>query len=190
MYKPEWNIPLPEPLPTKLKPLCDVPNLMEDVWITHPTEEVPHWLSESTVREGIWAILKLAAVHLALLEPANAHLWVSLEQQCSHLLNLHPLWPSPLASEGIFNHLVFRVAEAAQSLHISQNNLDSFNHSLPLEQTIENIDNEDALKEDGLDSSRTMDEVLFDDFLLQTNDNNTIEPNVMDVPKSCNSRTV
>ncbi|KAG6859893.1 hypothetical protein C0995_002387 [Termitomyces sp. Mi166 len=82
--------------------------------------------------------------------------------------------------EDIFDHLVFRAMEAAQSLHVSQNNLDSFNHPLPPEQTIENINDEDALKEDGLDSGRTTNEVSFNDFLLQTNDNDTIEPNVMD----------
>ncbi|KAG6901831.1 hypothetical protein C0995_007402 [Termitomyces sp. Mi166 len=105
MYKHEWNIPLPEPLPTELKPLCDAPNLMENVWITCLTKEVPHWLGDSAMREGIQAILKvdccaeelqwlqvkvvnlsqwfgheLAAIQLALLEPTNGHLHATLEQ--------------------------------------------------------------------------------------------------------------
>ncbi|KAG6867712.1 hypothetical protein C0993_012020 [Termitomyces sp. T159_Od127] len=59
MYKPEWNIPLPGPLSTELKPLCDATNLLEDVWISHPMDEVPHWLGDAMVQEGIRAMLKV-----------------------------------------------------------------------------------------------------------------------------------
>lgn len=96
MYQVQWNIPLPEPLPTELKPLRDAPHLMEDVWISRPMEEVPRWLSDSAVRRGIRAMLKvdrcteeqrrlqmeavnlsrwygreLAAIELALIEPTS-----------------------------------------------------------------------------------------------------------------------
>ena len=59
LYKPEWNIPLPEPLPTQLAVLRDSSSLMEDVWIVPAEGEVPRWLEDSDVREGIRAILKL-----------------------------------------------------------------------------------------------------------------------------------
>jgi hypothetical protein len=59
LYKPEWNIPLPEPLPTQLAVLRDSSSLMEDVWIAPAEGEVPRWLEDRDVREGIRAILKL-----------------------------------------------------------------------------------------------------------------------------------
>ncbi|KAG6882607.1 hypothetical protein C0992_011225, partial [Termitomyces sp. T32_za158] len=63
MYRPEWAIPLPEPLPTELQPLRDAPHLMQDVWISHPMEEVPRWLQDKNVQEGIRAMLKLDRCH-------------------------------------------------------------------------------------------------------------------------------
>lgn len=59
MYRPDWGIPLPEPLPNELKPLRDAPHLMQDVWISRPTEKVPRWLEDKNVRNGIRAQLKL-----------------------------------------------------------------------------------------------------------------------------------
>lgn len=59
LYKPEWNIPLPEPLPTQLAILRDSSQLMEDVWITRSQHEVPRWLEDGDVREGIRAVLKV-----------------------------------------------------------------------------------------------------------------------------------
>jgi hypothetical protein len=59
LHHPEWNIPLPEPLPTQLAVLRDSSILMEDVWITRSQGEVPKWLEDADVREGIRAVLKL-----------------------------------------------------------------------------------------------------------------------------------
>ncbi|KAG5732703.1 hypothetical protein E4T56_gene16831 [Termitomyces sp. T112] len=145
MYKPEWKIPLPEPLPTELKPLHDVSHLMQDVWINCPTEEVPQWLSDSTVQEGIWAMLKtewcteelqqlhveainlslwfsceLAAVELALIKPSNMSLHILLEQQHSCLLHLHSLWPSPFAPQHVFDSLISKAKEVVQTLNASK----------------------------------------------------------------------
>ena len=53
LHRPEWNIPLPEPLPTQLAVLRDSSVLMEDVWITRSQGEVPKWLEDADVREGI-----------------------------------------------------------------------------------------------------------------------------------------
>ncbi|KAH7905205.1 hypothetical protein BJ138DRAFT_975864, partial [Hygrophoropsis aurantiaca] len=58
LYDPSWNIPLPRPLPTKLSALREDQRLMEDVWITPATEEVPRWLEDQDVRDGIRAMLK------------------------------------------------------------------------------------------------------------------------------------
>ena len=59
MYRPEWELPLPDALPVKLDDLCNNPSLMEDVWITRTAPEVPRWLEEVKVQVGIRAMLKL-----------------------------------------------------------------------------------------------------------------------------------
>lgn len=58
LYDPSWAIPLPEPLPVSLVGLRDRSNLMEDVWISRREEEVPPWLDDFNVRNGIRAMLK------------------------------------------------------------------------------------------------------------------------------------
>jgi hypothetical protein len=58
LYKPQWNIPLPQPLPTTLSSLRDGHLLMEDVWISPISEDIPRWLEDLDVREGIRAMLK------------------------------------------------------------------------------------------------------------------------------------
>lgn len=58
LYNPTWEIPLPAPLPTKLTELHSDSRLMEDVWITPSIGEVPQWLEDSHVRDGICALLK------------------------------------------------------------------------------------------------------------------------------------
>jgi hypothetical protein len=59
LHDPAWSIPLPLPLPTQLAALRDSTSLMEDVWIVPSIGEVPRWLEDSDVREGIRAMLKL-----------------------------------------------------------------------------------------------------------------------------------
>lgn len=58
LHKPEWAIPLPQPLPTTLSALRDGNVLMEDVWISRSPEDIPRWLEDPDVREGIRAMLK------------------------------------------------------------------------------------------------------------------------------------
>jgi hypothetical protein len=58
LYEPSCGIPLPSPLSTKLTELRGDPTLMEDVWITPSVGEVPQWLEDSEVRDGIRALLK------------------------------------------------------------------------------------------------------------------------------------
>ncbi|GLB45913.1 hypothetical protein LshimejAT787_3800020 [Lyophyllum shimeji] len=123
LYKPEWAIPLPDPLPTDLKSLREGPLLMEDIWITRSPGEVPRWLEDLDVREGIRGMLKaercheerrrlgveadnlcrwfgreLASIELAIATPANAGLIVPLTQQRTRLLGLQARWVNPLAS--------------------------------------------------------------------------------------------
>ncbi|KAF9469487.1 hypothetical protein BDZ94DRAFT_692 [Collybia nuda] len=59
LHKPEWAVPLPEPLPTQLTPLRECPHLMEDVWITPSADKIPPWLEDIDVRQGIRAMLKV-----------------------------------------------------------------------------------------------------------------------------------
>lgn len=51
-------IPIPSPLPTKLDDLWNDPTLLEDVWISPCTGEVPQWLEDLDTRDGIRALLK------------------------------------------------------------------------------------------------------------------------------------
>jgi len=59
LYDPSFAIPLPQPLPTELTELRDNSNLMEDVWITPSPQDVPRWLGDTNVREGIKAMQKV-----------------------------------------------------------------------------------------------------------------------------------
>jgi hypothetical protein len=58
LYDPSWSIPLPTPLPTKLADLRNDQTLMEDVWITQSVGDVPCWMEDLDVRDGIRALLK------------------------------------------------------------------------------------------------------------------------------------
>lgn len=58
-YDPNWGIPLPSKLPTKLADLQDDPSLMEDVWLLpSTTPKPPPWLDDPSTRAGIRAMLK------------------------------------------------------------------------------------------------------------------------------------
>ncbi|KAG2125361.1 uncharacterized protein EDB93DRAFT_1244054 [Suillus bovinus] len=86
LYEPGCGIPLPTPLPTKLNELRNDQTLMEDIWITPSAGEVPSWLDDQDVRDGIRAMLKrdrcieeqwfgdeLAAIELALQLPESMY---------------------------------------------------------------------------------------------------------------------
>jgi hypothetical protein len=59
LHDSSFGIPLPQPLPTELAELRDNSNLMEDVWITPSSQDVPRWLGDPNVREGIKAMHKV-----------------------------------------------------------------------------------------------------------------------------------
>ncbi|KAH7917226.1 hypothetical protein BV22DRAFT_985479, partial [Leucogyrophana mollusca] len=117
LYDPSWKIPLPKPLPTKLSALRNDQRLMEDVWITPAVEEIPQWLEELDVRDGIRALLRvrrcseeqdrlameaenlctwftneLAAVELALRAPNNSQYNILLQHRRDHLSLLQSRW--------------------------------------------------------------------------------------------------
>lgn len=58
LYNSTWLIPLPTPLPTKLNELRSHDSLMEDVWIAPSIGQIPCWMKDPAVREGIRAMLK------------------------------------------------------------------------------------------------------------------------------------
>ena len=55
---PTWAIPLPAALPTTLVDLRNDVTLMQDIWITPSTGDVPRWLEDIDVCDGIRALLK------------------------------------------------------------------------------------------------------------------------------------
>ncbi|KAG2046020.1 hypothetical protein BDR06DRAFT_985702 [Suillus hirtellus] len=58
IFDPSWGVLLPTPLPTKLADLHKDQTLMEDVWIIPSIGDVPHWIKDTDVRDGIQVLLK------------------------------------------------------------------------------------------------------------------------------------
>ncbi|KAG6369896.1 hypothetical protein JVT61DRAFT_13361 [Boletus reticuloceps] len=123
LYDPLYAIPLPSPLPTKLADLRSDQSLLQDVWITPAEGNIPRWLEDQTVRDGIRALLKrdrcheeqvrlgmeadnmcrwfgkeLAAVELASRLPEYRRYHLLFWQRREELHVLEEQWPSPLAS--------------------------------------------------------------------------------------------
>ncbi|KAG1864624.1 hypothetical protein C8R48DRAFT_601821 [Suillus tomentosus] len=123
LYDLVWNIPLPTPLPTKLAELRGDQTLMQDVWVTPSMGEVPQWLEDSDIRDGIRALLKrdrcleeqkrlgleadnlcrffgeeLTALELSLRLPENERFLVPLQQKHTNFIRLQTRWSNPLAS--------------------------------------------------------------------------------------------
>ena len=57
--KPEWNIPLPKPLPTSMAELKKCTTLMENVWVEPVVDDSKRWVHDQDVRDGIRAMLRL-----------------------------------------------------------------------------------------------------------------------------------
>ncbi|KIO09804.1 hypothetical protein M404DRAFT_130054 [Pisolithus tinctorius Marx 270] len=123
LYDASSGIPLPSPLPTKLAELRNDQSLLEDVWVTPSVGEIPRWLEDVDVREGIRAVLKsdrcleeqwrlgmeadhmcrwfgreLCAIELAIRLPENSKYYLVLQQHRESLAKLQERWPNPLAS--------------------------------------------------------------------------------------------
>ncbi|KAF7971664.1 hypothetical protein HWV62_20634 [Athelia sp. TMB] len=141
LHDPSWSIPLPQPLPTNLAALRDRSDLMEDVWISRREEEMPRWLSDLSVHDGIRAMLKkdgclwerrrlgreadnlcrwlgkeLAAVELAIRLPGNSSLCTLLAEHRRQLWFLKERWSTPLASNARFQTAVQEATKTAQIL--------------------------------------------------------------------------
>lgn len=58
LYDPAYAIPLPTPLPTKLVYLRNDQTLCQDVWISPSASNIPRWLEDADVRDGIRGLLK------------------------------------------------------------------------------------------------------------------------------------
>ncbi|KAG1779269.1 hypothetical protein EV702DRAFT_1195245 [Suillus placidus] len=144
IFDPSWGVPLPAPLPTKLADLRNDQTLMEDVWITPSVGDVPHWIKDTNVRDGIQGLLKqqrcreeqrrigleadnlcrwfgteLAALELALHSPANHTYIFPLQQQRDHILQLQTRWVTPLASAIRFNSSANMAVDLAITLSAS-----------------------------------------------------------------------
>ena len=63
LYDMSSGIPLPSLLPMKLAELRNDQTLLEDVWISPSAREIPQWLEDVDVREGIRAVLKTDQCH-------------------------------------------------------------------------------------------------------------------------------
>ena len=63
LYDPQCGIPLPTPLSTKLAELRSDQSLLHDVWITPVEGNIPQWLEDQEVRDGIRALLKRDRCH-------------------------------------------------------------------------------------------------------------------------------
>ncbi|KAG2123258.1 hypothetical protein DEU56DRAFT_917566 [Suillus clintonianus] len=141
LYDPSWGIPLPMALPTKLADLRNDQALMEDVWIAPSAGNIPRWLDDSDVRDGIRALLKhdrcqeerqrlsieadnlcryfgdeLAALELALSSDANELFIFSLRTRRDHLLQLRSRWENPFASVARFSDRVKVATDLAKTL--------------------------------------------------------------------------
>ncbi|KZP13887.1 hypothetical protein FIBSPDRAFT_669407, partial [Athelia psychrophila] len=141
LHDPLWAIPLPQPLPTNLAALQDTSDLMEDVWISRRQEDMPRWLAETSVREGIRAMLKkdgclyerrrlgresdslcrwlgneLTAVELAVRTPKHSLLHVLLAEHRRELCFLEKRWSMPLVSDIRLRVAIQEAVKTAQVL--------------------------------------------------------------------------
>ncbi|KAI0628535.1 hypothetical protein C8Q77DRAFT_1067668 [Trametes polyzona] len=141
LHQPEWNLPVPKPLPTELAILRDDPSLLADVWITPAPVSVPRWLQDADVRHGIRATLtldrcleerrrlgneadnlcrwygrELASVELALRRPEYSHFAFLLRQKKEELLLLQMRWRTPFVSSERFHSATKEASRIAQRI--------------------------------------------------------------------------
>ncbi|KIN94836.1 hypothetical protein M404DRAFT_34678 [Pisolithus tinctorius Marx 270] len=103
LYDASSGIPLPSPLPTKLAELQNDQSLLEDVWVTPSVREIPWWLEDVDVREGIRVVLKSDHCleeqwHLGMEADHMCQWFGFLQQHHESLAKLQERWPNLLAS--------------------------------------------------------------------------------------------
>ncbi|KAG6890858.1 hypothetical protein C0992_012244 [Termitomyces sp. T32_za158] len=166
MYNPEWAIPLPEPLPTELKPLCNAPYLMQDVWISRPVEQVPQWLGDKNFCDGIRALLKVNRCREERcrleVEAENLVRWFGRELAATELALNEPCI-----------QYAFEIARSVQRLSATTpSDLSSFPSAVSkswrcVHEQAEYVDDDDI--PDSLDGTTlaVTEDILFADYLLQ-----------------------
>ncbi|PPQ76501.1 hypothetical protein CVT26_012351 [Gymnopilus dilepis] len=197
LYNPAYNLPLPQPLPTKLSELRESSLLAEDVWTTSDSK-LPLWLNNTHVRTGIRAMLKqdrcleekkrleyeaknlccwlgreLLSVELALHLPSNASLFVHLTRHRDRLIQLKSCWVNPYLSTEKLNAQCAAAEQLASKLLGRQGTIEvkrlySQNANLDIE-----ILNEIVVQDDEDETSQDMvspASLLVSDVLLSTED--------------------
>ncbi|KAJ6538413.1 hypothetical protein B0H10DRAFT_1763262, partial [Mycena sp. CBHHK59/15] len=116
------KIPIPQPLSTALNGLRNDPSLHEDVWITPSQGQIPRWLNDVNVRDGIralhsldrcaeesrrlnlerenmsrWLTEELAIVGLAIEYSLIQHWSLALHQRLGQLQSLQVAWAPSLS---------------------------------------------------------------------------------------------
>jgi hypothetical protein len=94
MYRPEYQIPLPQPLSDNLHQVRDDSYLLEDVFVGQMPDRPSRWFTESKVRLGARAVLKLERCaeekDRLLMEAANMSQWWQRELTAVELALLNP----------------------------------------------------------------------------------------------------
>ncbi|KAG6836659.1 hypothetical protein H0H93_005329 [Arthromyces matolae] len=195
LHKAEWNIPVPEPLPLELTSLRESPLLQEDVWITKSEGDLPLWLTDVQVRQGIRALLKvdrcleerrrlgikadnmcrwfgreLCAVQVALSSPSNQSIALILKQKYSQLLQLKDSWSNVMASKLRFDSHVRTAASLAINHTTTTSNASPLTWLAPV--TSQSERKQVCLIEDLQD---------LDSFEAATDDENPLDTSVDDV---------
>ncbi|KAJ6581867.1 hypothetical protein B0H19DRAFT_1331557 [Mycena capillaripes] len=136
---PQCQIPIPLPLSTQLNGLRNDPSLYEDVWITPSVGEIPRWLEDAEVRDGIrnlhivdrcieegsrlklectsmsnWLTQELAIVTRALASLTDHTMELALQQRQKHLQHIQASW------DPILRHIPRTAAPLAASAAMAQ----------------------------------------------------------------------
>ncbi|KAJ2915403.1 hypothetical protein MD484_g5010, partial [Candolleomyces efflorescens] len=118
-YKPEWNIPLPQPLPEDITKLKADPGLLEDVWISAAPLTTYKWLYDSDIQlDNLcrWFGQEMRSVEMALVLPENRPFLVVLNHHRSRLLNLKGQWATR-STAALFDSHVATAKEEAEKVY-------------------------------------------------------------------------
>ncbi|KAF5326117.1 hypothetical protein D9611_000326 [Ephemerocybe angulata] len=140
IYRPEYNIPLPEVLPVDLHDLQHNSSILEDIWMSPASPDRNAWLYDSDVREAMravqqadrcqeevkrlgiefdnlcrWFGKELTSVELALVVPENAILAGPLSQYREKLLSYIPHWQTA-QTQARYQYHRTSASDAAKSL--------------------------------------------------------------------------
>ncbi|RXW12578.1 hypothetical protein EST38_g13277 [Candolleomyces aberdarensis] len=142
--KPEWNIPLPEPLPTNMGELKTCTTLMENVWIEPIQGDSQRWVHDQDVRDGIRAMLRLKrcreehqrlgreadnmlkwyrkelkAIATAIKDSSNVLLVSQLRLEFEELAGLKSSWATSLITEASYEAHLSCIVQAADGIQLT-----------------------------------------------------------------------